>query len=337
MALNSQQQNFKMQRWVALVSVVLLVVKFVAYGYTGSVAILTDAMESIVNVIAGLIGLYSLYVAAQPRDLNHPYGHGKAEFLSAAIEGVLIGLAGLFILYEAIHKLITPEPVKKTDLGIMLIAATAVLNYGLGTLCVKQGKRNKSLALEASGRHLQTDTYSTLAVMAGLIVLHFTKLVWIDSVMAILLALFIIYNSYGIVRRSVAGIMDEADVKLLTNMIRLINDNRSNNWVDLHNLRVIKFGSILHIDAHLTVPWYFTVREAHYEVDTFSDLIRTKYGESLELFVHSDGCIEDLQCRICIKADCEYRKFPFERRIEWALENVVENKKHNNQTTSLNS
>ena len=335
MADTPQLQNLKAQKWVALVSFLLLVIKFTAYYFTASVAILTDAMESIVNVIAGLIGWYSLYIAAQPRDLNHPYGHGKAEFLSSAIEGILIGIAGIFILYEAIYKLILPTPVKKIDLGIMLVAATAIINYILGTVCVAQGKKNRSIALEASGRHLQTDTYSTLAVVAGLIILHFTKFVWIDSIIAIILSIFIIYTSYSITRRSVAGIMDEADISLLAGMIALINKNRRPNWVDMHNLRVIKYGSVLHVDAHLTLPWYFNVKDAHSEVDYFSDLIRRKYGESLELFIHSDGCIEGAQCPICIKNDCDVRKYPFDRKIEWTLENVVNNKKHNAQTTPL--
>ncbi|MCH5600409.1 cation diffusion facilitator family transporter [Niabella ginsengisoli] len=330
-----QRQNFRMQRWVAVVSVVLLAVKFVAYYYTSSVAVLTDAMESIVNVIAGLIGLYSLYVAAQPRDQNHPYGHGKAEFLSAAIEGILIGIAGIFILYEAIYKLVFPEAIKKTDIGIILIGATAVINYALGVFCVRLGRKNNSLALEASGKHLQTDTYSTIAVIIGLIIMHFTQLIWVDAVVAILLSLFIIYTSYHITRRSIAGIMDEADTSLLTDMVDLINRNRSNNWVDMHNLRVIKYGSILHIDAHLTVPWYFTVKQAHHEVDIFSDLIRKNYGASLELFIHSDGCIEGPQCPICINADCPVRKQVFTKKIEWTLENVLKNKRHNTQTTSL--
>jgi len=332
-----QVQNLKMQKWVALVSVILLVVKFVAWYYTSSVAVLTDAMESIVNVIAGLIGLYSLYIAARPRDLNHPYGHGKAEFVSAAIEGSLIGVAGIVILYEAIHTLIVPAEVKKADLGIILIAATAVANYALGTFCVAQGKKNKSLALEASGRHLQTDTYSTLAVVAGLIVLYITGLNWVDAVVAILLSVFILYTSYNIVRRSIAGIMDEADTNLLNEMVGLMNAHRRNNWVDLHNLRVIKFGSILHVDAHLTLPWYFTVKDAHREIDVFSDIIKEEYGESMELFIHSDECDEGPQCPICIKSDCPVRKQPFNARVEWTLTNVLRNKKHNTQSSSLNS
>ncbi|WP_409966596.1 cation diffusion facilitator family transporter [Mycovorax composti] len=321
-------QNLRMQKWVASVSLVLVVLKFAAYYFTASVAILTDAMESIVNVVAGFVGAYSLFIAAQPRDRNHPYGHGKAEFLSAAVEGILIGATGIFILYEAIRKLINPVPVERVDLGIILIAITAIINYALGAVCIQKGKKNRSLALEASGRHLQTDTYSTLAVIAGLIVIYFTRIYWIDAMVAVILAGFILYTSYNIIRRSIAGIMDEADKVLQEEMIQYINGYRRENWIDLHNLRIIKYGSIFHIDAHLTVPWYFNVREAHEEIDIFSNIIKEAYGASVELFVHSDGCVEGVQCPICLKKDCPVRKQPFEKKVAWTLDNVLNNKKH---------
>ena len=333
--MSASQKNLNIQKWVAIASVVLLVIKFAAYYYTSSVAILTDALESIVNVVAGFIGLYSLYIAAQPRDANHPYGHGKAEFLSAAVEGTMIGIAGLTIFYTAVKQLIDPVEVKKIDLGIVLIAVTAVINYGLGTFCVRKGKNTNSIALQASGKHLQTDTYSTLGVVAGLVLIYFTNLIWIDAAVAIILSLFIIYTSYTILKESVAGIMDEADEKLLTEMISMLNQNRKENWVDLHNLRVIKYGSVLHVDCHLTVPWYLNVHQAHDEIDSLAKLIREKYGESIELFVHADGCLE-YQCPICDKAECPVRKHSFSHRVEWTLENVVSNQKHKAPKSSLN-
>lgn len=329
------KENLHIQKWVASISVFLLIIKFIAYYYTFSVAILTDALESIVNVVAGFIGLYSLYIAAQPRDSNHPYGHGKAEFLSAAIEGTLIGIAGLTILYKAIYQLIYPVELKQIDLGILLIAITAVINYGVGTFCVIRGKKNNSVALKASGKHLQTDTYSTLGVVVGLFVLYFTHLSWIDAVVAIILAFFIMYTSYTIIRESVAGIMDEADLQLLSKIISKLGKNRQENWVDLHNLRVIKYGSVLHVDCHLTVPWYLNVHEAHREIDSLAKLVRDDYGESLELFVHADGCLE-FQCPICNKADCHLRQQPFEKKMEWTMENVASDKKHNAPKSSLN-
>ena len=320
-------QNLRVQKGVAAVSVILLVVKFIAYYSTHSVSILTDALESIVNVAAGFIGLYSLYVAAKPRDMDHPYGHGKAEFLSAAIEGTMIGSAGAIILYKAIQNLITPAVLHKIDYGIILVAATAVANYAVGFYCLRIGKKNNSEALIASGKHLQSDTWSTLGIIVGLVLLYYTGYKWIDSVVAIAFGLFIMYTGYNILRRSIAGIMDEADVKLLTRMVQVLNANRRENWVDLHNLRVIKYGSVLHVDCHLTLPWFLNLHEAHREIDALADLIRNEFGESFEIFVHSDGCLP-FSCRICNKADCPERKNNFAQQIPWTLENVSQNKKH---------
>ena len=321
------QQNLKVQKWVAAISLLILVVKFIAYYSTHSVAILTDALESIVNVAAGFIGLYSLYIAAKPKDMDHPYGHGKAEFLSAAIEGTMIGSAGAIILYKAVQNLIHPVELHKIDYGIILVAATAVANFAVGYYCLRIGKRNNSEALIASGKHLQSDTWSTLGIIIGLLLLYFTGYKWIDSTVAIVFGIFIIYTGYSILRRSIAGIMDEADVKLLTRMIQLLNANRQENWVDLHNLRVIKYGSVLHVDCHLTLPWFLNLHEAHKEIDTLADLIRKEFGESFEIFVHSDGCLP-FQCFICNKYDCNMRQHNFEKRIHWTLENVSQNKKH---------
>ena len=147
----------------------LLAVKVIAYYSTHSVSILTDALESIVNVAAGFIGLYSLFIAAKPRDIDHPYGHGKAEFLSAAVEGTLIGSAGAIILYKAIQNLINPVELEKIDYGIILVAITAVVNFLLGYYCLRVGKKNNSAALAASGKHLQSDTWSTLGIVVGLV------------------------------------------------------------------------------------------------------------------------------------------------------------------------
>ena len=227
---------------------VLFIIKIIAWHITRSVSVLTDALESTVNVVAGFISLFSLYIAARPRDANHPYGHGKAEFLSAGVEGSLITVAGFIIIYASINSLIHPQPLKQLDDGILLISITALINYITGYYCVKTGKKNNSLALTASGKHLQTDTWSTLAIIAGLILIWFTKLQWIDSVVAIGFAFFIIFTGYRIVRSSVAGIMDEADKALLQRMVALLNANRRVNWIDLHNLRIIKYGNVLHMD-----------------------------------------------------------------------------------------
>ncbi|HQR91980.1 MAG: cation diffusion facilitator family transporter [Bacteroidetes bacterium 24-39-8] len=325
--MQSAQQNLKLQKWITLLSVVLFVLKIAAYYFTHSMAILTDALESIVNVIAGFIGLYSLYVAAKPRDIDHPYGHGKAEFVSAAVEGGLIVAAGIMILYETIQNLIHENPLESLDTGLILIAITAVINYVAGTYCINLGKKNNSMALMASGKHLQVDTYSTAAIILGLGLMLLTKLYWLDKAIAGVMGLFIIYNGYKIIRSSLAGIMDEADMELLNKFIAVLNERKQENWIDLHNLRVIKYGSLLHVDCHFTVPWYLNVHEAHREIDALASLIQQEFGDRIELFVHTDGCLP-FSCSICSKTDCTVRQHPFQHKIAWTMENLVSNKKH---------
>jgi cation diffusion facilitator family transporter len=325
--MEKSKENIGLQRWVAGVAVVLFFLKLAAYYLTQSVAVLTDALESTVNVIAGFVALYSLHVAAKPRDEDHPYGHGKAEFLSAAVEGALVLMAGMIIIYEAITDFIHPHAIEKLDQGIYIIAITAVVNFVVGAICIRRGRLNDSMALQAGGRHLQTDTYSTAGIIAGLVLIRITGLVWVDGVVSLIFAGIILYTGYHILRKSVAGIMDEADLQLLQEMVAYLNANRRRNWIDLHNLRVIKYGGLLHVDCHLTVPWYLNVVEAHMEIDALTALIRGRWGESVEFFVHTDACM-DFSCRICMKEECTVRKHAFETRVEWTLNNVVRNKKH---------
>ncbi|HUC82540.1 MAG TPA: cation diffusion facilitator family transporter [Flavisolibacter sp.] len=319
--------NLRLQRTIAIASAVLLIAKFWAYYITHSVAVLTDALESIVNVVAGFIGLYSLYVAAKPRDIDHPYGHGKAEFISAAVEGTMVLSAGALIVYTAVRSLLAPVAISELDVGIYLVGGTAIVNWILGFISLQQGKRNNSLALMASGKHLQTDTYSTIAIIVGLLLISVTGYLWIDAVVAIGFGLYIIFTGYKILRVSLAGIMDEADMELLEKMVDVLEKNRHDNWVDLHNLRVIKYGNVLHVDCHLTVPWYLNVHQAHAEIDELSKLIRNNFGETLELFVHSDGCLY-FQCHICKKKDCPVRQHDFKAVIDWNLDNALQNEKH---------
>ncbi len=320
------KENFKVQIVITSLSLLLLIVKTVAYFLTHSLSVLTDALESIVNVVAGFIGLYSLYVAAKPRDTDHPYGHGKAEFISAAAEGTLIVAAGILIVYETLANFFNTAPLHALDTGIWLVSATALLNYIAGTVCINIGKKNKSMALQASGKHLQIDTYSTLAIVAGIGAMLIWKVYWIDKVIALGMSALIIYNGYKIIRSSFAGIMDEADLNLLNKFIEVLNQNKVENWIDLHNLRVIKYGSLLHIDCHLTVPWFLNVHEAHREIDSLSDLIKSHFGNAIELFVHTDGCLA-ISCAICNK-NCTERQATFEKKLTWTFDNILSNKKH---------
>lgn len=321
------KRTIAVQKWVTITGLALLVIKFVAYFLTHSVAILTDALESIVNVVAGFITLYSLYVASRPRDPDHPYGHGKAEFLSAAVEGTLIFLAGIFIIIESVDKLLHPLPLQKLDTGIILIAVAGLINFGAGFIAVRTGKKFNSLGITATGKHLISDAVSTAGLIVGLLILFITKWKWVDSAVAALFGAIIIITGINILRSSVAGIMDESDEEILDKLVVLLNKNRRHQWIDLHNLRVIKYGSSLHLDCHVTMPWYLNLDEAHVELDELANLVKSEFGDALELFVHTDGCLP-FSCRICLKDDCQVRRHTFEKQVEWTRDNIFHNKKH---------
>jgi len=319
--------NYQIQKKITIVVGVMFIIKLIAWYLTSSVAILTDALEYTINVISSIIGLYSLSLSAKPKDYNHPYGHGKAEFLSSSIEGILMIVSSFLIMYEAINNLQHPHIISKLDYGIYLVGFTALLNYFLGYFSIREGKKTNSLPLVATGKHLQSDTYATLAIIIGLVFIYFTHYSWIDSVVAFVFALIIIVSGYKILRSSIAGIMDEADDELLIRVVEVLEKNRTENWVDLHNLRIIKYGGTLHLDCHLTVPWYFNVNEAHKEVDALGCIVKNEFGESVELFVHTDGCL-DFSCKICSKKECVVRKFNFEKTINWNVENISTDSKH---------
>ena len=326
-------ENLRFQKIVVTIAILLFIIKGFAYLITNSVAVLTDALESIANVAAGLIGLYSISVAARPKDIDHPYGHGKVEFLSAAIEGTLISIAGVLVIYESVQHLLSPQPLQQLDSGIILITVSAVINYITGYASIRKGRQNHSPALVATGKHLQTDAYTTAGIIVGLVLIYLTGLTWIDSVIAILFAGIILFTGYRIIRKSIAVIMDEADTELLIKLIDFLNIHKRSAWVDLHNLRVIKYGGQLHVDSHLTLPWYYNLNEAHAEIEALATMIREEFGFSVEFFVHTDPCLYT-QCNICEKEECPVRQHPFEKRIPWVMDNVLSDKKHILKITS---
>lgn len=306
----------------------MLILKFTAYFFTHSNAILTDGLESIVNVLAGIFTLVSLYYAAIPKDLNHPYGHGKIEFLAAGFEGSLILLVGVGMIVKASYNVFFPIKIGELDIGILLTGIAGLVNYGMGWMLVRQGEIGSSLALTASGKHLQSDAYSTVGLVLGLLLMQYTQVFWIDYIITIILGGIIAATGFQILRKALAGIMDEYDEGLLQSLIGFLQENRKTNWIDIHNLRIIQFGEAIHIDCHLTLPWYFDLREVHQEVSEFEDLVKNDTSRSTELFVHADPCEPPLSCEICCKQDCQMRQAIFREEITWTLDNVLINQRH---------
>ncbi len=322
-----KNDNIKIQKILVSVSIVLFIIKIVAWVLTGSVAILTDALESTVNVVAGFIGLYSIILSSKPKDKEHPYGHGKVEFISSAIEGTLISIAGIIIIYEAINNLIHPHDLKQLDYGLILIAITALVNYLVGYYCVKKGIVNNSPILVASGAHLKSDTYSTIGLLVGLLFVIITGYKWIDSIAALIFAFIIIFTGYKIIRKSISGIMDEKDAEIIDEIVVVLNKNRNRNWIDIHNIRVINYAGFYHIDCHLTVPYYINVNEAHAILDTLTETINEHFQNRVEFFIHIDGCLST-QCSICNLSNCDKRSTHFVQTIEWTHQNIISNQKH---------
>lgn len=301
--------------------------KFAAYFITSSNFVLTDAAESIVNVIASSFAFYSIYLTSQPRDINHPYGHGKVEFFSVFIEGTLITMAGVAILVKSTYSIFYPNQIHQLVLGAIIIGITGAINGGLGYFMINKGKSLHSITLDADGRHLLADMVTSGGLVAGLLLIHFTKLLWLDSVLSIAVGLYIVYSGYKLIRKSVGGLMDEADFDVVDKIIRVLNDKRKEEWIDIHNLRAQKYGAELHIDCHLTLPNYFDLNRVHEEVALVDKLINTEANIKTEFFIHTDPCLPYC-CHYCSMPNCPIRSEPKRIDITWTMENLTRNKKH---------
>lgn len=323
----ADQQKFAFQRNVAIVGIILFVGKLYAWHLTNSDAVFSDAMESIVNIIAAFMGLYSLYLAAKPKDHDHPYGHGKVEYVTSGIEGALIIFAGIMIIVEATDSLLHGNTLQKLDWGIFIIAATALINYILGYISYKKGVKENSLVLQSSGKHLQSDTITTGGVVISLILVYLTGINWIDAAVAMVFGGYIIFIGYGIIRKALSGIMDEADLSMVARLAEFLNQNRKKEWIDIHNVRIQQYGARLHIDAHMTLPWYFELRDAHNEMEEMIMQIAANTDRNVEFNFHMDDC-KTFSCEICEIFECPVRELPFVKRVEWTLENISQVDKH---------
>ncbi|RCH55997.1 cation diffusion facilitator family transporter [Mucilaginibacter hurinus] len=321
----------KEQKKIILISlvtgIVLMAAKFSAYFLTSSNFILTDAAESIVNVVASSFAFFSIYLSALPRDENHPYGHGKIEYFSVFIEGGLIMIAAVIIIVKSIYSMLYPHDVHELLTGAIIIGVTGVINGCLGYYMIHKGKILPSITLDADGRHLVTDMVTSFGLVAGLLLIHFTGILWLDSGLSILVGLYILFSGYKLLRKSVAGLMDEADFLILTKVLQVLNDKRKEEWIDIHNLRAQKYGNELHIDCHLTLPNYFDLNKVHEEVSLVDKMINTEAGVKTELFIHSDPCLPEC-CHYCSMPNCPIRSEPKRIEIEWTMDKVMPNKKH---------
>lgn len=299
----------------------ILALKFAAWRATGSSAVLSDALESVVNVTAAGLLLMSLRLAAAPADRNHPYGHGKVEFFSAGVEGALIAVAALYIIVEAVGELVAGPQLQRLGLGLLCVVAASLLNGAVGSHVLRLGRQTGSVALEADGRHLLSDVWTSVGVIAGLGVVRLTGWLPLDPLVAIGIAVYIASTGWRLVRRAVGGLMDEADPQLLNRAVQALEEKRRPWWIDVHSLRVWRSGSRAHADLHLVVPRYYDADRLHRvgeEVETALDAIATA-GDAI---VHFDPC-RPRHCAHCRTEDCPVREAAFRSLRSFTLERVT--------------
>jgi cation diffusion facilitator family transporter len=300
------------------IGIILMAVKFYAYLITGSSAILSDALESIINVVAGGFAMISVVIAAKPPDESHPYGHGKIEYFSAGFEGALIILAAIGIFKTGISHLLYPHPLEYLHQGILLLTGASAVNLLLGILLLRVGKRNRSIVLTADGKHILTDVYTSLGVLIGLFLVDYTGWFWMDGAIAILIGINILITGTKLVRESYAGLMNEAEPDLLQEIADLLIANRKDIYIAIHQLRAWRSGNFVHIDFHLILPRDFALECAHRENKALEKSIQEHFDGRASIMIHLDPCL-DRECPICGQSLCTIRNSSQNQLIPWTL------------------
>ncbi len=307
-----------------VVGSILLAVKFLAWSMTGSTAVLSDAMESIVNVVAALFALGAIVFAARPADANHPYGHGKMEFFTAVFEGGLVAFAAVMILYEGTATLVHGATLKSLDVGLLWVSGAGVGNLLLGWYLLGVGRRTHSPALVADGRHVLSDFWTTAGVLLGLTLVWVLgpDYAWIDPLMAIFVGGLLCFAGVRLVRQAAGGLLDEEDPELLEDLASAFARIPSRGAIEIHETRAIRSGSYSHVDAHVVVPEFWTVETGHDEAEAMERWVLSSWKREGEIFFHLDPC-RRAYCARCEVADCPVRREPFREKPPVTRESIV--------------
>jgi cation diffusion facilitator family transporter len=274
-----------------LAAVLTIGLKSLAYYLTGSVGLLSDAVESVVNLVAAVTAVVSLWYAAKPVDASHTYGHEKIEFFSSGLEGVLILAAAGGIAWYAVRRLLDPQPLESLVVGTGLALGASLVNLAVGQLLIRVGRQEGSIVLEADGRHLMTDVWTSAAVLAGIGLVWLTRLWWLDPLIALAVSANIVWTGFDLVRRSFDGLMDRALPAEEQAKVRAAIEAQLEPGMDYHALRTRRAGSRRFADFHLLVPGVFTVQRAHAVTERIEAAIRAVYAD-MEVTVHVEPVVE---------------------------------------------
>jgi cation diffusion facilitator family transporter len=309
-------------RLAFITSLTLLLAKFAAYYLTDSKAVLSDAIESTINVVTAAFLMLSISVSSKPVDENHPYGHGKIESFSAGLEGGLIIIAAFVILIEAVPAFFAPQPPKNIGPGIYILGGAGVVNLIVGVYLMHSGKKYKSEALSADGRHLLTDFYTSAGVIIGLLLYQLTGLLWLDPLVACLVALNILIPGSKLLANSFKNLMNEADPGLLERIVEALNTIKKPGWLYPHKLRALRSGRYHHVDLHISLPHYWSLTQVHEAEQEITRALLDALGEEGDIMIHVDPC-EPPYCPVCEVNDCSKRNAAYSNSSIWTVKEVI--------------
>lgn len=281
------KNNLTRYAWLSIAAAIATItLKSGAYLVTGSVGLLSDALESIINLVAAVIALWVLKIAAQPPDEGHTYGHGKVEYFSSGIEGAMIILAAVSICYAAFERLIHPQPLEQIGIGLIISVVATVINFVVARILLKAGKENHSIVLEADGHHLMSDVWTTVGVIFGIGLVYATGWWRLDPIMAILVAINILWSGGKLINRSIQGLLDAALPKdIQEKIVEILDSYVTENEIDYHALRTRQAGTYKFINVHILVPGKWTVEQGHDLIEEIEGKLRSEIRNSV-VFTH---------------------------------------------------
>jgi cation diffusion facilitator family transporter len=268
--------------WLSIgAALTTIIMKSVAYWLTGSISLLSDAVESLVNLVGALMALGMLTIAARPPDGDHAFGHSKAEYFASSVEGILIFGAAIAIAYTAVDRLFSPRPLDQVSIGLIVSTGASVVNFVVARILMKAGKKYDSITLEADAKHLMTDVWTSVGVIGGLVVAAISGWILLDPIMALLVAVNIVRTGFDLVRRSVNGLMDSALPEAEQKIIAGVMEKYRARQVDFHALRTRQAASRHFLTVHMLVPGHWTVHDAHHIAEDFEGDIRATLGDAI--------------------------------------------------------
>jgi cation diffusion facilitator family transporter len=306
-----------------VVATLMLGAKYQAYRMTGSTAVLSDALESIVNVLAAVFSLGGLDFAGSPADRKHTYRHWTFEYFKAAFEGGLIAFASILIVYEAVRSLLAGPDVRQIGVGLLIVLGSALVNLALGLKLVSTCRRYVSLPLIADCQHVLADVWTSAGIIVGLGLVHLTGRAWLDPVVALLVALWLMATGFRLVRHAAGGLLDEEDPLLLKQVLGALQKYVGGGVIRVHHLRAIRSGRFQHVEAHLVVPEFWSVERAHDLSEDVATRVMRDLGAEGEMVFHTDPC-HRIYCPTCDLEDCPIRREPFIKQTPLTLEEAVQ-------------